>query len=121
MRTGGWTFVGGVGWWRGWGRTGGGGEGHSFFIWHGGPEKLAEPGGEDGGAGDAQGFLAGGAGIPASLREFDVAVGFFRLRRPALGAVREVLQEFIDRLLTGAAVEQGMTGGWPSLGAWFEG
>lgn len=47
--------------------------------------------------------------------------GFFRLRRPALGAVREVLQEFIDRLVAGAAVEQGMTGGWPGLGAWFEG
>ena len=103
----------GVRWWRGCGRTGGGGDGDSFFIWHGESEKVAEPGGEDGGAGDAQGFLAEGAGLPASLREFDVVVGFFRLRRLASGAVREVLR-LTDRLLAGAAVEQGMTGGWPS-------
>jgi hypothetical protein len=48
-------------------------------------------------------------------------VGFFRLRRLASGAVREVLQECIDRLLAGAAVEQGMTVGWPSLGEWLDG
>ena len=35
--------------------------------------------------------------------------------------MREVLQEFIDRLVAGAAVEQGMTGGWPGLGEWFDG